>query len=277
MIHHRATPVAGACALAAAVLLVAATAAPAQTGDDPATEVAQVAEQAQDTRRQTQEQLDEWATERAELEARWESAEAQVRYLDERVQLERDRLEALTAAGDELARRLEESQRLEASLEDTLLSILRRLDRAVARDLPFLEAERTDRLRNVRRELGDPAATPADKLRRVLEALLIETGYGGALEVYQDRIAVAGEDLTCDLLYVGRLGLFWLTPDMERGGHWNPAEQRFAELDGGELDAIRRAVEMATRRRPVGVQALPLGEVGEVGGAGSATGGEASQ
>lgn len=245
--------------LALPLALLVAASVPAQ---DPAQEITREAGQSQDTRRATQQELDDWAGERASLEARWENAQAQVAYLEERAQLERDRLAALTAAGDELARRLEESRRLEASLEDTLLSILGHLDTAVAGDLPFLAEERHTRLRTVRRELGDPAATPADKLRRVLEALLIETRYGGAMEVYQERITVAGEELTCDLLYVGRLGLFWLTPDEVRGGAWNPATAGFGELDGDELESVRHAVQMAQRRRPVGVQNLPLGRVG---------------
>jgi hypothetical protein len=228
---------------------------------DPAEETAATAGEALDTRLDSQEQLDDWAAERAELRRRWETAQAQVAYLEERVALERQRLTALEAAGDELARRLEESQRLESSLEDTLLVILQRLDEAVAADLPFLPDERTNRLATVRRELGDPGADSADKLRRVLEVVLIEAQYGGALEVYQDRITVAGEDLTCDLLYVGRLGLFWLTPDMTRGGTWDPAAGVYTELTGRELDAVRRAVEMATRRRAAGVLALPLGKV----------------
>jgi len=243
--------------LAAALLLACLTAA----AQDPARETEQAAGEALDARRDSQEQLDGWATERAALKLRWQAAEAQVAYLEERAALERERLAALEAAGDELARRLEESQRLESSLEDTLLVILRDLETAVTDDLPFLPEERDRRLVSVRRELSDPAADSADKLRRVLEAVLVEARYGGALEVYQDRITVAGEELTCDLLYVGRLGLFWLTPDMTRGGSWDTAGNAFVELDGSDLDAIRHASEMATRRRAPGVLALPLGTV----------------
>jgi len=139
--------------------------------------------------------------------------------------------------------------------------ILGRLEAAVAHDLPFLADERSRRLERVRRDLGDPGATAADKLRRVLEAVLIEARYGGVFEIYQDRITVAGEELTSDLIHVGRLGLFWLTPDAARGGAWDPAASAFVEMDGRELDAVRRAAEMATRRRPAGVQPLPLGRI----------------
>ena len=233
----------------------------APPADDPAARVTETATAALATERATQERLDDWAAERAALQARWDAAEAQVRYLEERAALQRQRVAAVEAAGAELARRLEESQRLEASLEDTLLVVLGRLETDVARDLPFLAAERSRRLATVRRELGDPAASGADKLRRVLEAVLIEARYGGAFEVYQDLIGILDEDLTVDLLYVGRLGLFWLTPDGARGGAWDPAAAAFKELDGRELDAVRRAAEMATRRRPAGVQPLPLGRI----------------
>ena len=228
---------------------------------NPADEVAETAREAYQQRRDSQQDLDDWAGDRGALQTRLAAARAQVAYLEERVALERDRAEQLEARGDELARRLAESQRLESSLEDTLLVILRNLEQAVATDLPFLPAERSTRLATVRRELSDPAADAAEKLRRVLEAVLIEARYGGALEVYQDRIAVAGEELTCDLLYVGRLGLFWLTPDLARGGAWDPAAGAFVELDGAALQAVRRAADMATRRRPAGVLALPLGRV----------------
>jgi hypothetical protein len=245
-------------ALGLGLLLIAATVAPAQ---DQATATEEAAGEALETRRGSQEQLDDWTAERAELKRRWDAAEAQVAYLEERAALERERLAALEAAGDELERRLEESQRLESSLEDTLLVILRQLETAVADDLPFLPDERAQRLESVRRELSAPAADSADKLRRVLEAVLVEARYGGALEVYQDDITVGDEELTCEMLYVGRLGLFWLTPDLSRGGAWSAAAGAFEELDGADLDAVRRAAEMATRRRAAGVLALPLGKV----------------
>jgi hypothetical protein len=234
---------------------------PPGAAQDAAAGLAQAAGEVLATEQATQQRLDDWAAERTALQARWEAAEAQVRYLLERAALQRQRVDGLEGAGDELQRRLAEAQRLEVSLEDTLLVILGRLERAVADDLPFLPEERSRRVATVRGDLGDPAATPADKLRRVLEAVLIEARYGGVFEVYQDRIAVAGEELTCDLIQVGRLGLFWLTPDAARGGVWDPVAQAHAELQGRELDAVRRAAEMATRRRPAGVLALPLGRI----------------
>ena len=85
--------------------------------------------------------------------------------------MERQRAEQIEAAADELARRLEESRRLEASLEDTLLVILRRLDAAVAVDLPFLPAERAERLASVLERIDE---TRAEAVRlRYLEGLSV--------------------------------------------------------------------------------------------------------
>jgi hypothetical protein len=254
-------PVLAAVFLSGAMLSAPGRASAQAAAIDPAARVTEVAAAALETERASQERLDDWAAERTALQARWDAARAQVSYLEERAALQRQRVEALEAAGSELARRLEESLRLETSLEDTLLAILGRLEAAVDQDLPFLPQERSRRLTTVRRELGDPTATAADKLRRVLEAVLIEARYGGVFEVYQDRIRVDAEELTSDLLYVGRLGLFWLTPDAARGGAWDPAGGAFVELSGRELDTVRRASEMANRRRPAGVQPLPLGRI----------------
>ncbi|MDY0110904.1 MAG: DUF3450 domain-containing protein [Candidatus Krumholzibacteria bacterium] len=254
-------PIMVAAAIAAAQQPASQTPRPPRATDDPAARITETATEALAIDRAAQARLDDWAAERADLQARWDAARAQVQYLEERTVLQRQRVEALAAAGDELARRLEESRRLETSLEDTLLAILGRLDAAVARDLPFLAAERARRLEAVRADLSDPGATPADKLRRVLEAVLIEARYGGACEIYQDRIEVGGEELTCDLLFVGRLGLFWLTPDAVRGGIWDAGERAFVERFGRELDVVRRAAEIAARRRPADVQLLPLGRV----------------
>jgi len=244
------------------VLLVCQVAIPAAIGqDDPARAVEAVAAEALATRVTTQEHLDGWAAERADLQTRWDAARAQVAYLQERVALQRERTEALERSGDDLARRLTESQRLASCIEDTLRVILRDLARVVAHDLPFLPTERARRLDRVRRELDDPGITQADKLRRVFEAVQIEASYGGALEVYQDGIVVDGEPLTCDLLMIGRLALFWLTPDQRRGGVWDPATAAYRTVSGKSLESIRLAMEMATRRRLAGVLDLPLGSV----------------
>jgi hypothetical protein len=235
----------------------------AQT-ESPAVLAEQVQESLQeaiDTRQATQEQQDAWEVEQAELTARYRELQANVAYLEERREAEQGRLEALQDRNRELERRLEESDRLQESLEDTLRAVLLDLGDAVRSDLPFLPGERTRRLRSVREELLQPDTPAAEKLRRVLEALQVEAQYGGTVEVYRDRIVAAGDSLHADVLRLGRLALFWRTPDEKRYGTYDLEDRAWVELPGRNHRALRRAMEMATRLRPVEVIGLPLGEV----------------
>ena len=214
-----------------------------------------------DTRQSTQEQQDAWAAARDELTARYRALQASVTWLEEQRDAEGARLVAYDERIAELERRLAESDRLQESLEDTLRCVLDRLETAVARDLPFLLEERATRLRTVRSELARPEIPAADKLRRVLEALQIETQYGGSVAVERHRIVASGDTLHADVLRLGRVALFWRTPDGRRVGTYDEAAGAWVELPGSRHRGVERAMEMAQRLRPVEVVGLPVGRV----------------
>ncbi len=214
-----------------------------------------------ETRRDTQVQQDAWAVEREALRARWRALNHEVDWLDERAELESARTAALQERVDELSRRLAESDRLEASLQDSLLTILDRLEDAVALDTPFLGEERALRLAGLRRELVRPDVPAAEKLRRLLESLQVEAAYGGSVEMTGERIDVDGVVLTVDMLRIGRLSLFWRTPDGKRVGTWDPAADTWIELPEGERRTVGLAMDMAARLRPVEVLSLPVGRI----------------
>jgi len=210
---------------------------------------------------ETQGQLDSWAEEKAALLARYETAKASVAYLEQRVALEKKEVDALETAIADLRRRLDESDRLNASLQDTLNAVVGELDEWIQRDLPFLAEERQDRIQALKDEMAKPDVTGAEKLRRVLEALQIEANYGGTVEVHQDRITVAGETLFVDLLRIGRISVFWRTPDGQRTGEFDRATGAWVELPSKYARNIGMAMEMASRMRPVELVALPLGRI----------------
>lgn len=212
-------------------------------------------------RRSTQEQQDSWATERAELVQRYRQLKTSVARLSEYRETQAASAAELQAKVDELARRLQEADRFEAGLQDTLLAIFDRLDAYVRADLPFLLQERSDRLQSVRTQLVRVDVDAAEKLRRLLEALLIEARYGDGTEVYEKQIDVAGDALAVRVLRLGRLALFWRTPDGKRAGTFDRANAAWVELDGAGRRAVNNAMDMADRRRPHEVIALPLGRI----------------
>ena len=216
-----------------------------------------------DIHQETQKEQDTWESEKAELIVRYKTAKANVEYLTGRKAVESKTLGALEASIAELERRLEESSRLQSSLQDTLNAILNRLDGWVESDLPFLIEERRSRISYLKEELVKPDVDGSEKMRRILEALQVEAGYGGTVEVDQQEIDINGEKLFVDVLRVGRISLFWRTPDGRRVGEFDRATAQWVELPGKFNRNIGSSMEMATRMRPVEVLSLPLGRIGQ--------------
>ena len=245
-------------ALAVALLLASATLAQdTPTADDLKTTV----NQAVDNRQATQQQKNDWADEKAELVQRFRTAQANVQWLAERKAADTARAESLEAVISELERRLDEADRLESSIQDTLMSMLGQLDLLVGQGLPFLAEERTVRLELVKAELVRPDVDPAEKLRRLLEVMQIEAGYASSIEVYQDEITVDGQKMFADILRLGRLDLFWRTPDGSRVGRYDRASGQWIALPGSDKRSVGLAMEMATRMRPFEVIEMPLGRI----------------
>ncbi|MFT5233736.1 MAG: hypothetical protein ACI9UK_000994 [Candidatus Krumholzibacteriia bacterium] len=214
-----------------------------------------------DTRQASQQKNENWSAEKSALVARYRAAKANVSWLQDRQSEERNRVTAIEERIAELGRRLDESDRLERSMQDTLMVIFDRLEDNVATSLPFLPTERQLRLESLAGELVRPDVASGEKLRRLLEALQVEASYGASVEVYQGVITLDGVELNTDILRLGRVALFWRTPDGGRVGTYDQASGQWAELSGGENRVISMAMEMATRQRPMEIIAMPLGRI----------------
>jgi hypothetical protein len=248
----------------AVVLLVLATVplmAQSESQQPKAKDVETTVDSTVQIHRGTQKMQDDWAQEKAELVARYKTAKANVQYLSERRAIQEKESAALDAGIAELERRLEESRRLEHSLQDTLITVLDRLEEWVARDLPFAMREREARVASLREMVVRPDVEGSEKLRRILEALEIETGYGLSVEVDQQRIEVGGEELFVDVLRLGRISLYWRTPDGSRIGEYDQGTGKWVELPSKYNRSIQYTMEMASRIRPVEVINLPLGRI----------------
>lgn len=231
------------------------------TAQDDAEAVRGTVDGTVEIQKETQQKQDDWSAERAALMARYETAKANVEFLERTIVIENKEVAALESAIAELERRLDESDRLNAVLEDTLNAIVGDLEAWVARDIPFLEEERQQRLESLKNEMARPDVTGAEKLRRVLEALQVEANYGNTVEIHQTDVELAGERLSVDLLRLGRVHVFWRTPDGKRVGEYDRASRAWVELPDKYSHNIGTAMEMASRIRPVEITSLPLGRI----------------
>ena len=214
-----------------------------------------------ETHQQTQKKQEAWAEERADFAARYRSAKAQVEFLEKRKAFEEKELKALDDGIAELDRRMVESVRLNDSLEDSLNAVMGRLENWVSHDVPFLMDERQARLVGVRETIAKPDVTGAEKLRRVLEALQVEANYGNVVDVSQEPLKVGDEEIKADVIRVGRVSVFWRSPDGKRVGEYDRGSNQWIELDSKYARAIGDLREMVLRLRSTKVMALPLGRI----------------
>lgn len=215
-----------------------------------------------DIQQQTQQSKEEWFNEKPALTARYNNAKAEIDYLSKRRDIAQNKRDAMQQSVDELSRRLDESIRLRESLIDTLNLMLEKLESAVESDIPFLRQERTVRIESLQKDMANPNIDSAEKLRRLLEAYQVEAGYGSTVEVYPTKIKIDGEEVSVDVLRIGRLSLFWMTPDKKMCGEYDVGSASWVVLDSKHNRNISRAMEMATRMRPIELIDLPLGRIG---------------
>lgn len=114
------------------------------------------------------------------------------------------------------------------------------LDQFIAQDMPFLWQERQLRLQALTGLLDNPNVAVADKYRRILEAYQIETEYGDTIETWQAQLPLSDTEKTVQLVRVGRVGLYYLTPDHHQAGYWDNTQRQWADLPDSWLENIKQ-------------------------------------
>lgn len=196
---------------------------------------------------QTRQMLERYRT------ATWQAQQLTV-YADQLGEL----VKAQDAERDSLKRQMAELENTEAEILPLMLRMVQGLEQFIALDLPFLPAERKERLENLKRMLSDPEATPAEKFKRILEAWQIEAEYGRSLGA--ERADVDGR--TVDVLRVGRTALFYLAADGESAGRWNPEKKAWEGLSHKYVAEIRHGLRMARETAAPDLLRLPMPAAG---------------
>ncbi len=188
-------------------------------------------------------------THNLELEARL--LEARIRRLQGYRQQRRLEIEKLKSGLEEMT---EIGIRLEPYM-DELVTRTRGLQNS---DLPFAEAERQRRLAELTETLSSYDSDLPEKLRRVMEVLKIEAGFGRGFEVSEEILPVAGGETTVRVLRLGRIGLYYLTLDGARAGWFNREHQAWEELPGVYSESVKEALRMALKQRAFDLVKLPV-------------------
>ena len=151
------------------------------------------------------------------------------------------------------------------SLDETNKYVLPLLERMVFTlrdlielDIPFLLGERILRLEELESILYQANFSTAEKFRKIYEAYQIENEYGRTIEAYSGNININGVNLAAQFFRLGRLNLFYMTPDQDETGYWNKDTNSWLHLGGKYSDEIDSALKVAYKQAPPDFITLPV-------------------
>ncbi|MGQ0697238.1 MAG: DUF3450 domain-containing protein [Panacagrimonas sp.] len=134
-----------------------------------------------------------------------------------------------------------------------MAKMLDTLEQFVKLDVPFLPAERRDRIATLKDMMASADVSLSEKYRRILEAYQIETEYGRTIEAYEDKVG----DKTAELLRVGRVALMYQTLDGAETGYWDTDARKWV-MDDGYREAVKRGLRIAKKQAAPDLLVVPV-------------------
>ena len=132
------------------------------------------------------------------------------------------------------------------------------LRKVINLDIPFLKDDRIKRVNSLDELLLRADITTAEKFRKVFEAYQIEANFGKTIENYAGYIVLDNTEVAVDFFRLGRLGLYYRTPNGKETGYWDINTNDWSH-EGSSLDAdIKAALDISNRQSPPNFITLPL-------------------
>ncbi len=214
-----------------------------------------------DAEKRIQKLKTEWKDESRDLADQLEQLEQEAAVLEKELERQTLRLSLEERKHTENLRRDKETRRIKTELTGFLDRVLATLEANISVDLPFLTPERTGRIAALKEMMVDPEESPAEKFRRVFEALQIEAEYGTTVEVTQETISLDGKEIIVDLFRLGRVSLLCQSLDQKKSAVYDPGSASWQALPDDVNRDLSRAIAMARLERSIELVELPLGRL----------------
>ncbi len=206
----------------------------------------------------SQKAIDTLSDDAETLAAEYRSALQMTRSLD----VYNRQLESLTAAQDReiesMHLQIDRVTEVGREILPLMLRMIDSLEKFVELDIPFLEEERTDRVRQLRDMMDRADVTISEKYRRLLESYQVEYDYGRNIEAYSGEIESGGAARTVDFLRIGRLALLYQTLDGQETGMWNQQDRDWVVLDAEYRGSVAEGIRMARKQVAPNLIRVPL-------------------
>jgi len=162
----------------------------------------------------------------------------------------------LKSQEEEMAVIRQESQDLDRTNIEILplmQRMLASLEQFVQLDTPFLKEERVARVAKLNEMMPRADVTVSEKYRRIVEAYQIEMEYGRTIEAYRASL----QDKEVDFLRVGRVGLFYQTPDGGETGYWD-REKKDWVADSDYAEGVKEGLKVARKQTSPNLLIVPM-------------------
>ncbi|MFP4263481.1 MAG: DUF3450 domain-containing protein [Halomonas sp.] len=221
-------------------------------------ELLQEADEAQRAQAELQARIDAADDESREMLEELRRLEGETHRLTARAEAETPRLERREERLDEREEALDTLSETREVLPELETALASRLEAWVERDLPFLKEERLARAEEFSGGGEDPDASTADRLDRLLGAWRTELDYGRELDAWRGTLGEDDDRREVEFLRLGRVGLYYLTPDGREGGVWRADAGRWEALDEAGRGELRLGLRIAREQRAPELLTLPV-------------------
>jgi hypothetical protein len=189
-----------------------------------------------------------------EYQALLKKTEYQKSYNQELRILKTEQLQALA----ELDQQLKDIVITKQQLLPLLREMVQTLEQFIKLDLPFRRIERLTSVDKLSKLLSSSSASISEKYRRVMEMYQAENDYNYDLEVYRDNVTLNDEDLSVQVLRIGRSNLYFQTMDANVSAMWNQESKNWDVLDNKYQLNIRKAMRIASKKAAPELLELPF-------------------
>ena len=207
----------------------------------------------------SQERVNTLDDQTAQLESEYKAVLQQLDTLRVYNQQLRDLIAAQVAEIEITQRDIDRVTTIDREVVPLMLRMVDGIDQFVQLDVPFLIEERRNRVANLRNLMQRADASPAEKVRRVLQAYQIENEYGRTIEGIRGTVATTdGRQLTVDFLRVGRVALYYKTLDDAQIARWNQDNRTWEAIDSDFVSPIKKALSIAREQAAPDLLLLPI-------------------
>tara|TARA_R110002072_G_scaffold149527_3_gene297424 strand:- start:4153 stop:4926 length:774 start_codon:yes stop_codon:yes gene_type:complete len=219
-----------------------------------------VAQQSTQEGTATQQQIDTIDDERSNAELEYRALLQQVESQRLYVAQQQVFIQSQDNELDSLRLQIDSVGNIQRDIMPMLREMIENLENFIELDLPFQVDARMDEIADLYEIVDDPAISPAEKYRVILNAFEVEASYGRGIRTYEDVIETDEEGnatVSISYLQIGRVALIRENPD-DSLQLFHRGATEWADIPSSEANNVQRAFRIAREVTTPEVFLVPL-------------------